>query len=256
MSKSAATLYFHGIPGSRAELTLFGQWPKSNVAIPFVPERGSTVGEQDAVQYFEHMADKITVRYFGRKIRIIGFSLGACAALQVASRLGDQVTSIDLISAAAPLNTGNYLPNMAGRLVFELARKRPTAFRALVKMQSVMARLSPNILYDRIFATARGDDAVLKTNPDFKQAMLAIFGDCLVADTSAYRQEIGFYIQDWSAIPALVKQPVTLWHGNKDNWSPPDMAVALSRSLGGSTQINWIEGASHYSTLRAFFEQL
>lgn len=256
MSDSAATLYFHGIPGSRGELALFGQWPKSNFKMPFVPERGSTIPEQDAVHYFDHLANTIGTRFSSNKLRIIGFSLGACAALQVASRLGEQVTSIDLVSAAAPLNTGNYLPLMAGRLVFELARKRPIAFRAFVKMQSVMARLSPNILYDRIFATARGDDAVLKTNPDFKQAMLAIFGDCLVADTSAYRQEIGFYVQDWSAIPALVKQPVTLWHGNKDNWSPPDMAVALSRSLGGSTQINWIEGASHYSTLLAFFEQL
>ena len=57
MSDSAATLYFHGIPGSRGELALFGQWPKSNFKMPFVPERGSTIPEQDAVHYFDHLAN-------------------------------------------------------------------------------------------------------------------------------------------------------------------------------------------------------
>lgn len=256
MPESVTNIYFHGIPGNCSELALFGQWGNSRMPVPFVAERGSMVFELEANRYFDRLADEVKARFSGGRLRFVGFSLGAVAALQVAHRLGDQVIGLDLISAAAPLSTGNYLPQMAGRRVFEIARRHPLAFRTFVKMQSIAVRVAPNLLYKALFATALGADEVLKDDRCFKEVMLDLLRTSLTIDTAAYYHEILFYVQDWSPILAQVSQPVTLWHGTTDNWSPPDMAIALARSLPNCTHINWIEGASHYSTLHAFLDDL
>ncbi len=242
-----ATVYFHGMPGGAGELALFGplQTP------PFVADR-LFVRDDDAGRYFDRLASGLLARFPRSRFRLIGFSLGAVAALHVAHRLGDRASSIDLVSAAAPLSTGDYLPRMAGQPVFKLALNSRFAFRALTKLQSLAMGVAPGIVYNALFATAQGGDIALREDPAFKTALCRIIRESLASP--AFTREIENFVTDWSALLAGVTQPVRLWHGTLDNWPPPDMAAALAAALPRS-ELVWIDGTSHYSTLKAFFER-
>ena len=68
----------------------------------------------------------------------------------------------------------------------------------------------------------------------------------------AYRQEVLGYVGDWAGILQKIDQPVTIWQGQCDNWSPPAMAETLATLLPNVVAVHRLEGCSHYSTLRDY----
>lgn len=248
-------VYFHGIPGSAGELRLFGDdWPMRLNAVHVV-DRSSAIGKADTNGYFPNLAKTIRVRFPDQPIRLIGFSLGASAALRTAPYLGSQITEIDLISAAAPLGLGDYLGGMAGAPVFKLAKSGPALFGGLVRLQSLASRLTPGRLYDALFASAKGGDVALSQNPAFKASMLPVLQQSLGPHRQSYTREIALYVQDWEAELDNVAPPVTLYHGTRDNWSPVAMAQDLARRLPNVKAIHLLDGLSHYSALQEYWRR-
>jgi pimeloyl-ACP methyl ester carboxylesterase len=252
---TSQAVYFHGIPGSAGEVRLFGADLASQLGAVHVVERPAATVAPDSAAYFRQLAQVIQSRFPAAPLRLIGFSLGASAALRTAPHLGSQVAGIDLISAAAPLTLGNYLGGMAGAPVFKLAKSNPTFFRGLARLQSVAARLAPGSLYDALFASAQGEDRALSANLAFKAAMLPILQQSLGPELAAYRSEILAYVQDWEAELGQVTPPVTLYHGRADNWSPVAMAQDLVRRLPNVAAVHLLEDLSHYSTLRSYWQR-
>lgn len=246
------SVYFHGIPGSAGELRLFGDDVVGQHGDVHMAERH---GAADGTEYFRQLAQAIRSRFPATALRLIGFSLGASAALRTAPYLGPQVVGIDLISAAAPLELGDYLGGMAGAPVFRLARSKPSLFAGVVRLQSLAARLAPGRLYDALFASAQGDDLSLSKDPAFKAAMLPILQQSLGPHRATYAGEIALYVQDWHAELDRVTQPVTLYHGRADNWSPVVMAQDLARRLSNVDALHLFDGHSHYSTLREYWRR-
>ncbi|MFZ2469595.1 MAG: alpha/beta hydrolase [Parvibaculum sedimenti] len=242
-------LYFHGLPGSPRELQLFGRIAKDRW---YAPDRQALNRGVSLADHFDRLASDIRAGYPDRSIKVVGFSLGAYVALEVASRLPDMSMTIDLVSAAAPLSGKEYLNRMAGKAVFALAAEHPRLFAALTYTQALASRIAPTLLCDALFASAQGEDRGLCDNPMFRQTMASIIADCLAADASNYRREISGYVADWSRVLKTVRHPVTLWHGQMDNWAPPEMAEDLARSLPKVTALHRLTGKSHYSTLRAY----
>lgn len=254
MTDSAAILYFHGLPGSADELHLFGRHAARKAADFHVVDRTPVARRegQAADRPFAALAARIQQQFGARPLHFIGFSLGASAALRTAACLGDQVLTLRLISAAAPLNLGDYLSDMAGAPIFRLAQSSPMLFAALARLQSLTARIAPETLYLRLFATAAGADRALAADPAFKAAMLRLLRDSLGPGLATYRDEIGHYTTPWAPDLADIRQPVTLDHGSADNWTPVPMAHDLAARLPNVTAVRVHEGLSHYSTLRAF----
>ncbi|MEK6540586.1 MAG: alpha/beta fold hydrolase [Pseudomonadota bacterium] len=158
-----ATVYLHGQPGSSAELGLFG----TNYAIDYAPDR------QDALLAEpEQLAKDVARALPHHSLHLVGFSLGAFAALRLAAQLGDKVARIDLVSPAAPLDGGDFLTHMAGRAVFSLARDWPRLFAAMTRVQSGMARFAPHALFRQVFADAAGEDRMLAADPIFRARWL------------------------------------------------------------------------------------
>jgi pimeloyl-ACP methyl ester carboxylesterase len=73
---------------------------------------------------------------------------------------------------------------------------------------------------------------------------------------AGYIRDILAYVRDWSATPAQVTADTSLWHGSLDNWSPPEMATCLQRSMPNCRQLNMLEGLSHYSCLHRAAPQI
>jgi pimeloyl-ACP methyl ester carboxylesterase len=255
MVETPHPVYFHGLPGSGGELTLFDGISNGRLAEIFVPIREDKCVELDRESYMDSIARQIEARFPQGTIHLIGFSLGAFVALQIAARLKNRVESIDLVSAAAPLELGDFLKDMAGKAVFRTAQSSPLLFMLLVKLQSWAARWMLHILFKAVFANTAGQDGELADHPAFQKGMAEIMGHSLGRNAFAYRSEIAFYVTGWASTLSMVTQPVTLWQGEADNWTPPAMADALQQALPNVRARHDLKGLSHYSALRHFLEQ-
>ncbi|WP_324076507.1 MAG: alpha/beta hydrolase [Erythrobacter sp.] len=239
------TLYFHGLPGSAAELASFGPDIAARARRFHVAPRGGD---------FAQLANRIAARFPDGPFVLVGFSLGAAAALQVAPHLGERVARIDLVSPAAPLQLGDYLGGMAGAPVFRAALAGAVPFAALTIVQAQVARFAPAKLAAALMAKAKGEDRALAADPQFIAALAKSLRHSLLADRAAYMAEIRAYVCDWRAGLARVHQPVSIRQGSEDDWTPPAMADALAKALPDCTGLQMEPGLSHFSTLRAYLE--
>ena len=248
-------VYFHGQPGAPAELGLV--WPDGGpgVARLFVPDRARDRPDLAIGPYLDRLAATIAQRFSQGPIGLVGFSLGGFVATEVALRLEQpgiaRDISLDLISTAAPLGHGDFLPDMAGGAVFALARRAPRLFAALTLIQGVLARRAPGLLFGQIFAAAAGADADLARTPGFQAALQAILAHSLADGAEGYRREILGYVAQGPERLATLRAPITLWHGDCDNWAPPAMARAVVAQAPATRRLRAFPGLSHYSTLQA-----
>ncbi|CAN5687991.1 alpha/beta hydrolase [soil metagenome] len=247
-------VYLHGQPGSPGELDLFGGGARPPNLL--APDRGRDRPDLALGPYLDHLARAIRDRFPQGPIRLVGFSLGSFVAIEVALRLADRDLRLDLVSAAAPLDLGDFLPDMAGGMVFSLARRRPGLFGLLTRVQGGLARTAPGLLFNQIFAGAQGADADLVADPGFRATVQAILAHSLAGGGRGYRREIAGYVtQDPERLSRLTA-PVTLWQGQADTWTPPAMAQALAAARPQSRTLRTLPGLSHYSTLRAALPEI
>lgn len=240
------TIYLHGLPGGPDELALFGDTASASPRI-LAPDRGRIAGSLDSM--LASLVDEIDRRNPDAPLRIVGFSLGARVALELAARLGARVGELHLVSAAAPLACGVDLADMAGGPLFRLARDAPRRFAAVTAAQGLAARIAPGLMARAIFASAAGEDRALRDDPHFAAIIRRILRTSLVEGAASYRRELSTYVLPWESLVAQVRAPATLWHGTEDNWSPPIMAHWLAETLPNVAAVNMLPGKSHYSTL-------
>lgn len=235
-------IYFHGIPGSPRELNLFGG--RSHADILVIDRALQRNSGTDLIATIA----AISKRFQARQVRVVAFSLGTRPALALASRLGDRVVGIDLISPGAPLTADDRA--MAGYLIFNAARNFPALFAGITQAQALLARLAPSLLYAILFKTAQGADKELAQTAQFRHAMQGILRDCFADGGHRYRAEISAYVAPWATTLTTVHQPVTLWHGTSDNWAPIAMTDRLAQALPNVAAVHRLDGLSHYSTLQ------
>lgn len=239
----ATTLYFHGLPGSAAELSGFGPEIAARAAGFHVVQRQGD---------FSRLAEHIAAQFPEGPLRLVGFSLGAAAALRVAPQLGERVAAIDLVSPAAPLQLGDFLSGMAGAPVFRAARAGAVPFAALTFVQAQAARIAPQKMAAALMAKAKGGDRALAADPRFIASLAQSLRHSLIDSRAAYSAEISAYVTDWRADLTRVHHPVSIWQGSADDWTPPAMAEALAAALPSRPQVTMIAGLSHFSTLRHY----
>jgi pimeloyl-ACP methyl ester carboxylesterase len=254
------SVYFHGQPGAPHELADLGLGQYVDPARFWAPDRTSYGRSLTQAEVLDQLAADILARAQGQPIRLIGFSLGAFIATEIAWRLlslaPGQPCRLDLISPAAPLPLGDFLDHMAGGPVFRLAQGYKRLFRVLTAAQSLVAQLAPGLLYRQLFSSAAGADIALSKDPQFRVAIFRLFEHSLKAQAFAYRREILSFIgQDPSRLKA-VTSPVAIWQGLEDNWTPPAMADALAKALPNVASYRRLVGLSHFSTLFAAIPEI
>jgi pimeloyl-ACP methyl ester carboxylesterase len=159
------------------------------------------------------------------------------------------VGSLHLVSAAAPLETGDHLEAMAGKQVFKLAKAAPAVFVLLSYWQGVLARLAPNALFKLLFGSAAGADVALAADREFRAGIIKVLKACFIGRVRGYARDIGLYVQPWEATLAEVAVNTYIWHGAEDNWAPPQMAEHLKSAIPGYNASTIFNGLSHYSCL-------
>jgi len=252
----AVTLYFHGLPGSAAELAAFGPSIEQGTRRFHVVERTNALTRDAKGDYFGALAEQVERTFPRQRLVLVGFSLGAAAALRVAPHLGQSVRRIDLVSPAGPLCLGNFLPRMAGAPVFRAALAGRMPLAMLSWLQAQVVRLAPEKMGGALMAKAQGGDRQLAANPLFMAQLAQSLRYSLLAHRDAYLREVSLYVSDWSEILGQVTQPVRIWQGDEDDWTPPAMAQSLALGLPNCVGLTSLPGLSHFSTLRHYLASM
>lgn len=196
--------------------------------------------------YISGLSQSIADRAAGRPVHLVGFSMGGCIALKLASLGQLPISRLDLIAPAGPLDLGGPY-EMAGGPLFQMARNSPQLFRLITAIQSIAARLAPGLIYRTLFSAARASDQIIAADPEFQARLRAIlragFGPGYVRDMMTY-------VTDWRGELAAVTCETHIWQGDQDNWVPPAMAEAIGRALPNLASFRTLEGQSHYGALK------
>jgi pimeloyl-ACP methyl ester carboxylesterase len=242
-------IYFHGAPGAPEECAIFDIHAKELGLTIICFDRFSIDHSTAGDAYYQLLAQAISKQAAGKKVDVIGFSIGAFIALQTCRYLGNGVRSLHLISAAAPLDAGIFLENMAGEQVFQLAKTWPVLFVLLSYWQGLLALLFPGVLFRLLFANAAGDDKALSLDHEFQSCIIRILKSCFIGRVRGYVRDISAYVQPWKHTLSTIGVDTRIWHGAEDNWSPVAMAEYLASAIPGCTSVEVFNGLSHYSCL-------
>ena len=242
-------IYFHGTPGAPEECAVFDQYGKENNLTFISYDRFSLDPALEGAAYYQLLADEITDKAAGKAVDLVGFSMGGVIALQVCRLMRSNVRSLHLVSAAAPLDAGDFIDMAAGKSVFRLAQKHPFAFYLLVRLQGLIAAISPGLVFRMMFANAAGEDKRLAASSEFQNAITGILKLCFTRHASGYARDVKAYVQPWKDTLSGIGINTHIWHGAEDNWSPVAMAEYLASAIPGCTSTEIFNGLSHYSCL-------
>jgi len=243
-------VYFHGVPGALAECSIFEQYVQQHQLRIICFDRFALDAALEPENYYQQLANAISAKAGEAPVDIIGFSIGAHVALEMAARLKQQLGQLHLVSAAAPLDAGDFIEHMAGGLVFKLAKNKPRIFSLLTYYQKLMALVAPQMLTGMLFASAAGKGKQLSQQAEFKNFIGPILAQCFRQRVAGYIRDVRLYV-NWSGKLTCSASNTYLWHGTKDNWSPFAMAEYLTAAIPAATTIEPMEGLSHYSCLTA-----
>lgn len=242
-------VYFHGAPGGPGECARFdGVARACGVRLACI-DRSVVAADLEGEPYFQTLAREVDALAGGAPVTLIGFSLGAFVALRTAPHLAGRIASIHLISAGAPLESGDFLDGMAGKAVFRMAARSPRLFRRLSRFQGWLAAHAPGVLFRMLFATATGRDRDLARDEGFRSEIGAVLKGALACGAGGYVRDVETYVRPWATRLAEVTADTHLWHGAEDNWAPATMAHRLQALVPGVSRIEIMPGLSHYSCL-------
>lgn len=242
-------IYFHGVPGASEECAIFDTYGKEHGLTFICFDRFSVDSSINGESYYKLLAEEISKKAAGKQVDIIGFSIGAFVALQTCRYMADEVKSLHLVSAAAPLEAGDFLDAMAGKQVFKLAKAFPALFVLLSYWQSLLALFFPNALFRLLFASAAAGDKALAKDREFQSSIIKILRSCFIGRVLGYSRDIKAYVQPWNNTLPHASVNTHIWHGADDNWSPTLMADYLESAIPGCTSAKIFNGLSHYSCL-------
>lgn len=242
-------IYFHGVPGAPEECAIFDLYGKENGLTFMCFDRFSVDSSIDGEAYYQFLAKEILKKAAGDKVDVIGFSMGAFIALQTCRYMVNEVRNLHLISAAAPLEAGDFLNAMAGKHVFQLAKAFSVVFVLLSYWQGLLALLFPNALFRLLFANTAGGDRALVVNRGFQSNIIKTLRSCFIGRVQGYTRDIKAYVHPWKTTLAEISVNTHIWHGAEDNWSPKLMAEYLKSAIPSCSHIEILDGLSHYSCL-------
>ena len=242
-------IYFHGAPGAPEECAIFDSYGKENGLTFICFDRFSIDTSIDGEAYYQFLAKEISKQAAGRKLDVIGFSIGAFIALQTCRYISNEVRNLHLISAAAPLEAGDFLNEMAGKQVFQLAKVFQVLFVLLSYWQELIALFFHNALFRLLFANTAGGDKTLAVNRQFQSSIIKILKSCFVGRIHGYARDINAYVKPCKTTLAEISVNTHIWHGAEDNWSPKFMAEYLNSAIPSCSHIEILGGLSHYSCL-------
>lgn len=247
LKKKPMAYFLHGLPGSPRDAELLHRTVTDKYQV--VPlEYLASHSDKDLNAILQDF-DADLMNRDSNPVKLFGFSLGAMVAIHLAAARPEKVESLILISPAAPLSLGKFLPDMAGKPIFTLAQKSPRTLARLTYLQATVARFAPHFLIKQLFQKSGVLERQLLADPSFQNIVANGMRHSFTAHRQAYLSLLQLYVSDWSTVIDEVQCPVEIWHGAQDKWAPLAMSHALCREFQKPAKLQVIPDAEHYSTL-------
>lgn len=202
------TVYLHGLPGSGAELAM--------TRLPTL-----TVVNR-AQRSFADMARALPKS----ELHLVGFSMGAPAALRLAALCPAQVVRVTVVSPIAPRSLGGEVP--------------PFALGG-----GILSRFAPGAAQAKRIIAAEPD---FFSDPSAKAALKHSLKDGLGAGKPVADREIAAYDKPWDSVLDQIRCQVSIWRGESDPFTTAQSVTALSRILPYA-EVNWLHRTGHYGAL-------
>lgn len=250
MAQLKPTLYFfHGLPGSPRDAQLLCESVRKKYDIRAIDFLAGY--EKNGLDGILRLIDEDHGDDLSDPIHIAGFSLGAMVAMHVAAARPSQTAKLTLISPAAPLELGDFLPQMAGKPIFVLARRNPKLLAVVTRIQAALLQVAPKFLVRQLFSRVGLCEQALIADPEFQQVVECGMKRSFYEFPRAYRSLLQTYVEAWSNVVEELICETEIWHGEKDSWSPIGMSHALHTLMQGRPKLQILSETEHYSTLAA-----
>jgi pimeloyl-ACP methyl ester carboxylesterase len=243
-------LHCHGMPGSRLERPADLDALRRKGLRLIVPDRPG-YGQScplpgrsllDVADDVETLVDHLGLE----RIDVLGFSGGGPPALACACRMPYRVRQVALVSSQGPIDDTS-LQDMgeASRQLWELARSDPDAF-ARTLLEAIDAA---GDIYALFMNAAGAPDRGLLADPAVSELLRQNFHEGCRPGINGILEDAAGTIAPWSFALDQIRQPILLWHGDRDLNAPPQMGRSLAHALPRARLTEW-RGAGHFEFWR------
>jgi pimeloyl-ACP methyl ester carboxylesterase len=236
-------LYFHGTPGSRMErhpetglLDAMGvrlialERPGYGISAP-QPARQLSCWPADVAAF----ADWLGIDEFA----VLGFSGGGPYALACARYMPKRITATVVVSSPAPYAAMERIPE--GLALFELARDTPR--QASTLLQEMAA--SGDRLYNLMSGAMAGAESRVMGAAALANMYRRNMDEAVRQGVEGMALDMALIAGDWGFDVAEIADPVDLWHGLEDSFTPPSMGRYLEAKLP-NCRSRFLPGEGHF----------
>ncbi len=233
-------IFFHSVRGSRLEVPGGAEILRELNLRLIVPDRPGyglsdplrDRGIDDLVSDLEVLTEHLGIERF----HLLGYSLGGFLALHCASRLGDRVIRLGLVSALGPAHLSGDADPMRGlfRMVVSVADRAPDLMEKVLNLVARGLIKNPDKHLRRFVTFTSPADAPVFSQRRHRDAYVK-------AVREAYRHGCQGFVEDLRAVAsapepdaASLSMPVYLWHGERDGQVPVAQALAVEQWLPNS----------------------
>jgi pimeloyl-ACP methyl ester carboxylesterase len=237
-----AVAYFHGTPGTRRELLLArATLERLSIHVRVIainrPGYGSSTfrvpgGFLPVAEDIAEAMHRLGVFEFA----VLGASGGSPFALACALAQPDRVTRVAIVAGVAPPRTAGM--ETAAAIADEATSGVVRSLRYGTMSLGVRLGLTAHLARRLVGSLGLADRRALQ-HPDERRALEAILQEALSQWGRASAAEAGLFLHEWDFEPALITQPIRLWHGGDDNRIPAGVAVAFADRLPNAAATVW-----------------
>jgi len=243
-------VFFHGMPGSRLLGELLADYARRQGVRVIAPDRPGC-GRSEFPDGFEltdlpsvltPLADAVGAE----QVAVAGFSGGAPYALAAAATVPQSVTSVDIVSGAAP---SEFVDERAGihRALGALAGRTPRLLGACFRGQAALVR---HRSADALVDTYTADESPVDVSDEVATIVKDDFQECFATTTAGAVFDSRLIADSWSVSITQVDHPVRLWYGTADGLTDIDSARAMEEQLPNAS-LTEFDAHGHLGTLLA-----
>ena len=251
----APVLALHGAPASRLMFSVADVAACAanfRIIAPDRPGYGLTDVDRNPTldrraEWLEKVADALGLDRFA----ILAISGGGPYATALASRLGNRVTALALVSPMGPIadvmatTPANRpaVPFLQRRFFLHLPRR--WIFPPLARLAARIFMASPRGFVGGFPRLIGDPDAHILRKPHIREAMLAMTREALRDGAEGGIADLRIYGAPWNIDIARITAPAMLWQGTADRIVPVAAALHLARLIPGCRLMR-LEGAGHF----------
>lgn len=204
----------------------------------------------DVAQDVRAIADELDLERFA----VVGRSGGAPHALACAALMPERVTRAAALVTLAPRDADglDWFEGMAASNVTEFTRASldPVGLAERFIVRSAEIRKDPIRLLDDLRRELTDSDRMVVADAGVRSMLLRNYQEALRTSAYGWIDDALAFCSPWGFDPADIKNPVMLWHGEKDVFSPVGHSRWLAERIPGATAV--LEpAAAHFDALHA-----